>query len=56
MSRPGRSHGGTRMFATQEPCPKCSGLLSKTRLEGKLFCRNCWQYLEEIIEEKQSEA
>lgn len=28
-------------------CPKCGLNLRITKLEGKLLCRNCWEYIPE---------
>lgn len=27
-----------------EKCNKCGGMLHKTNLQGRLFCRTCWEY------------
>jgi len=32
------------MWKIEDKCKKCKEELYITRLSGRLFCRNCWEY------------
>lgn len=32
------------MYVTDEICSKCKNKLYRTRLTGRLFCKECWEY------------
>jgi len=37
------------MYATQHKCDKCGKTLYLTRLNKRLFCKNCWEYKSESV-------
>lgn len=39
-----REREGSWKFKTKMRCPTCKGRLIPGKLEGKLFCRVCWEY------------
>ena len=44
------SHRG--MWVLGKPCPDCDHPMYITRLTGKPFCRECWEYKSEELKEE----
>jgi len=38
------------MFITKKVCKECGSRLHRTNLEGKLFCKKCYEY-KKLVEE-----
>lgn len=45
----GRSYKS--MFKLGTPCSKCGSPMFITTLTGRLFCRECWEYREDLEDE-----
>ncbi len=44
------------MYVTEYTCPKCNSKLKRTRLNKKLFCTKCREYIDRWQEEYQTKS